>query len=52
MSKDLVIIPKDYKKNIQDLIDAYNHNAEDSDEISGLLSDAIGILGDLLAESE
>ena len=52
MSRDLVIIPEDYKTNIQDLIDAYNSNPEDSDEISGLLDDAIDILGDLLAESE
>jgi hypothetical protein len=52
MSRDLVIIPEDYKENIQDLIDAYNGNPEDSDEISGLLDDAIDILGDLLAESE
>lgn len=52
MSRDLVIIPEDYKENIQDLIDAYNSNPEDSDEVGGLLDDAIGILSDLLAESE
>lgn len=52
MSRDLVIIPEDYKQNIQDLIDAYRNDPEDSDEIRGLLDDAIGILGDLVAESE
>lgn len=52
MSRDLVIIPEDYKEQIKDLIDCYNDNPEDSDEIRGLLDDAIDIFGNLLSESE